>query len=91
MDLTTNRQFNLDLFGGLFPGHGVRINVPGPADRKVLAHGTLEERAQMGRAAFEWDRQCAEAIGDDRIPMLHIWTGTDIFAAAFAPRPTSGR
>jgi uroporphyrinogen-III decarboxylase len=83
MDLTATRQFNLDLFGGPFPGHGVRVNAPGPADRTVLTHGSVEARARMGQAMFEWERACAEAIGDDRVPMAHIWTGTDVFAAAF--------
>ena len=83
-DIDTTKQFFRDLFGpGPFPGHGVRVNVKGQYDTNVLATGSLEERAQMGRRVFELDCRYAEEIGDDRVPMLHPWSGTEVFAAAF--------
>ena len=78
-----NRQFFYDLFGGPFPGHGVRVNVPGPADVKIISQGTVEKRARMGRQMYLWEQECAQIIGDDRVPMAHVWSGTDVFAAAY--------
>jgi len=37
----------------------------------------------MGKRALEHDLRCLKQIGDDRVPMLHCWTGTEVFAAAF--------
>jgi len=77
-------EFHRALFGGeVSPGHGVRVNVPGPADVRVVSQGSVTERIRMGVAMLEWERHCADAIGDDRVPMAHVWTGTDVFAAAF--------
>ncbi len=84
MSYRVNRQFYLDLFGpGPFPGHGVRIGVPGPNQSSLLNTGSLADRVRMGQDAYLFDCECAERIGDDRIPMLQAWTGTEIFAAAF--------
>jgi uroporphyrinogen-III decarboxylase len=83
-DQAPQKQFCLDLFGpGPFPGHGVRVNVGDPYQISVLNQGSLEDRARMGQAAFEHECECARVIGDDRVPMLHAWTGTEVFAAAF--------
>ncbi len=84
LNTKTTQQFFLDLFvPGAFPGHGVRIGVPGPNQSSVLNTGSLEDRVRMGREAYLHDCKCAEKIGDDRVPMLQAWSGTDIFAAAF--------
>jgi adenylate kinase len=32
---------------------------------------------------LEMDLQGLEVIGDDRVPWLHCWSGTDVFAAAY--------
>ena len=83
--LTTSQRFFMDLFAldGPFPGHGVRVSPPGVNDQAVLRQDSIEDRAQMGKRAFEFEQRCLEEIGDDRVPMLHCWTGTEVFAAAF--------
>jgi len=88
MGVTRQQQFFIDLFtftrdGRPYPGHGVRVDPPGPNDQAILRHGTIEDRAQMGKRALEHDLMCLEQVGDDRVPMLHCWTGTEVFAAAF--------
>jgi hypothetical protein len=84
MNLPSTKQFFLDLFSpGPFPGHGVRVNVPGPLQAGMLSGASLDDRVRLAREEFLFERECAEKIGDDRIPMLHAWTGTEIFAAAF--------
>ena len=86
MEFTRQQQFFFDLFtrdGRPFPGHGVRVNPPSPLDQEILRHGSIEDRAQMGKRALEHDLMCLEQVGDDRVPMLHCWTGTEVFAAAF--------
>jgi Uroporphyrinogen decarboxylase (URO-D) len=85
MDLEAKRKFSRALFGkGEFPGHGVRVDVPGgPFDVNMLSKGTVEQRARMGREVLRWEVECAEAIGDDRVPAIHVNTGTDVFAAAY--------
>ncbi len=84
MDLKENRRFFINLFRSSdFPGHGVHVDIPGKLDVNVLAQGNIEDRAQMYKRAFEFDLECAELIGDDRVPMLHIWSGTEVFAAAY--------
>jgi hypothetical protein len=94
MSFDAQRRFFLELFSrDRFPPHGVRVDVEGITDSRVLAHGGIEERAQMGRQAFEFDCASLETIGDDRVPMLHIWSGTEVFAAAYGSpvhRPADG-
>lgn len=89
------QAFFKDLFGGTAPKrHGFRINPGGgPADLKILTHGSLEERAQMGKRMFLYEQECAEILQDDRIPTPQVWTGTEVFAAAFGcpvHRPSEG-
>lgn len=61
-------EFHRALFGGaVFPGHGVRVNVPGPADVRVVSQGSVSERIRMGVAMVEWERLCANVMGDDRV------------------------
>ena len=86
MPFERQKQFFVDLVTGAeSPGHGVRVDVPldGQDRLRVLATGTVEDRAQAARAAFEHDCRCLEAIDDDRVPMLHAWSGTDIIATDF--------
>ena len=49
----------------------------------VLASGRVEDRAQAAREVFLHECRCLEAIDDDRVPMLHAWSGTDIIASDF--------
>ena len=86
--LESQKQFFKDLFSNsAFPGHGVRVNLaPGPEEINILTHGSIEDRAQLGRKKFLLDCEYAGpagSIGDDRVPMLQAWSGTEVFAAAF--------
>ena len=84
MDLAANKRFYMDLLNSTtFPGHGVRVEVPGQQDAAVLNYGSIEDCIEMGERAFQFDCQCAEKVGDDRVPVAHAWSGTDVFAAAF--------
>jgi hypothetical protein len=85
MDLEARRKFSRALFGkGEFPGHGVRVDVPGsPFDVNTLCRGTVEQRARMAQEVLRWEVECAEAVGDDRVPTIHVNTGTEVFAAAY--------
>lgn len=83
MDIEASKRFMSDLFGrGPFPGHGVRVDPPGKADAGVTSRGSLDERVRMLLEQFEFERECAETIGDDRVPCLHAMSGTEVFAAA---------
>lgn len=70
------------------PSLGVRVNAFGSRyyDVQTLTHGSLEDRARLGKRMLEMDRQGLEVIGDDRVPWLHCWSGTDIFAAAYGSK-----
>ncbi len=83
--MTPSQRFFIDLFSfdRPFPGHGVRVSPPGVHDQAVLRHGKVEDRAQMGKRVLEHELRCLEEVGDDRVPMLHCWSGTEVFAAAF--------
>lgn len=78
------KQFYIDLFDFSKPAkHGVIVTAPNGADINVMSTGGIEERAQMAKKVFETEKRHAEEIGDDRIPMASVWTGTEIFASAF--------
>jgi len=88
MAFEAQKQFFTDLFTAPeSPGHGVRVSVPGPGDITdrigVVASGTVEQRAQMAKTTFEHECACLDALGDDRVPMLHVWTGTNVIAEDF--------
>lgn len=84
MELEAKKQFLRDLFDwNKSPKHAIRIEVSGKHDIKTLSFGTLEERVKMEKEQFEHELDCFRALDDDRVPMLHIWTATEIFARAF--------
>lgn len=86
--LEEQKQFFRDLFGSArFPGHGARACFPASAEEiNILSRGSVEDRAQMAKKRFLFDRECMETIGDNRVPMLHCWSGTEVFAAAYGCR-----
>jgi uroporphyrinogen-III decarboxylase len=81
-----NKRFMRDLCGnGTFRGHGYRVDAPTPrAGRYPM--GSVEERVTLAGQVFEADLRQWELIGDDRVPWLHVWSGTEVFAAAFGSR-----
>lgn len=87
MARTPQQEFLVDLLSPErpHPGHGVRVQPFGSAywDVRTLVHGSVEDRAQHGRRMLEMDLRALDAIGDDRVPWLHCWSGTEVFAAAF--------
>lgn len=84
LTLAQRKQFYRDLLSGFGPPvHGVWVFLPGPGDVRTFAHGSLEERAQTSKARFLLDLEAAAVVGDDRIPMLHASSGTEVFAAAY--------
>ena len=87
MMLTTQQAFFVDLLSPdrAHPGHGLRVNAFGSSynDVQTLVHGSLEDRAQLGKRQLEMDLLSLDVIGDDRVPWLHPWTGTEVFAAAY--------
>jgi uroporphyrinogen-III decarboxylase len=87
MQLPPRQSFLVDLLSPdrPHPGHGVRVNAFGSRylDVQTLVHGDLEDRAQLGKRMLEMDLLSLEVIKDDRAPMLHCWSGTEVFAAAY--------
>jgi hypothetical protein len=81
--MVETQRFMRDLCGGgTFRGHGYRVDAPTPrAGRYPM--GSVEERAALAGRVFEDDLRQCELVGDDRIPWLHVWSGTEVFAAAF--------
>lgn len=81
------QAFLIDLFSPdrPHPGHGLRVNAFGSRyyDIPTLTHGSLEDRAQLGKRMLGMDVLSLRVIGDDRVPWLHCWSGTDVFAAAY--------
>lgn len=61
----------------------LRVEAENPADTEVLRSGSVEDRARTGVKVLEHDLRWLETVGDDRVPALHCWTGTEIFAQAF--------
>lgn len=87
MTLSAQQRFLIDLLSPdrPHPGHGIRVNGFGSrySDVQTLVHGSIEDRAQLGKRQLEMDLQSLHVIGDDRVPWLHPWSGTEVFAAAF--------
>ncbi|NOZ64386.1 MAG: hypothetical protein GXO71_05565 [Caldiserica bacterium] len=79
------RQFfrNLFNFDGPSPGYALRVEPPTVDEVKLLSSDGIEDRAQMGKSMLEYDIRCLREIGDDRVPMLWAWSGTEVFAAAY--------
>jgi len=82
-----NRQFLTDLFAGPFHGHGVVFNAeqaprPGPDDFAV-SERPLPEWVPWAEENYTRTRRLHETIEDDSVPTVSLWTGTEIFAAAF--------
>ena len=83
-----NGEFLSDLFSGPFRGHAI---IPEPDYAPVdwlngdLAVSELPVKdwvpliVERYEARVKWH----EALGDDAVPFASIWTGTEIFAAAF--------
>ena len=72
--------FNLNIPS---PRYALRVEPPTVGDVKLISSDDIEARAQMGKKMLEYDIKCLEEIGDDRVPTLRAWSGTEIFAAAF--------
>jgi len=87
MTLSPEQAFLVDLLSPdrPHPGHGVRVNAFGSDywDVRTLVQGSLEDRAQLGRRMLEMDLRSLDVIADDRVPWLHCWSGTELFAAAY--------
>ncbi len=87
MAYAAQREFLVNLLSPdrSFPGHGVRVQhtLSDYYPARTLVHGTLEDRAQHGKRMLEMDIESLAVIGDDRVPMLHCWSGTDVLAAAY--------
>ncbi len=83
--ITKKQKFFRDLFNfeGPPPGHALRVEPPTVGDIKLIHSDDIEARAQMGKSMLEYDIKCREEIGDDRVPTLRPWSGTEIFAAAY--------
>lgn len=82
-----SRQFLTDLFAGPFRGHGVIMDAPmgaspGPGDfisSPLPAADWLPWVVEGYEHMVRWH----EALDDDAMPTAKLWTGTEIFAAAF--------
>lgn len=82
-----NRQFLTDLFAGPFRSHAII------ASPEVPPRPWMDDVSVPARPVKDWlpwlvDNYEAlvryhEAIGDDSVPYARIWTGTQLFAAAF--------
>ena len=78
------RQYFTDLFvSPVSPGHGMRVDPPNKQDVRVFSRGSLDDRVQMSKRMFDFECECLEKIGDDRVPTLRASSGTEVFAAAF--------
>jgi len=76
------KQFLRDLFVGEFGGHAFVIDVAGPVPGE-FPRGPVAKRVDIASRKFEHELLLEREIPDDRVPCLHIWSGTEIFAAAF--------
>ncbi len=88
LQIEKKKQFFSDLFTGPFPGHGVRVDIrPEEVGRRrrnnILSKGDVETRGQLGAELFRNDCRMLELVDDDRVPWLHVWSGTAVFAEAF--------
>jgi len=82
-DIEKTKDFLSRLFGGReFERHGYKVDIPMPIDNKFPV-GTVIERVDLMSKSFEAELKLTELIDDDRIPCLHIWSGTEVFAEAF--------
>lgn len=76
-----------DLFGGPFRGHAItmdhqRIPTPWPDDVAISERPVADWvpwALQNLEARIKWH----ETIGDDCVPYVTLWTGTEVFASAF--------
>jgi len=83
-NLTSAQQRYVDLFTSPeATAPIVRVLVYDPEDARIVSRGTLDEKVAMSCRAFERDCRVTEATGQDAVPMLHVSTGTEVFAAAF--------
>ncbi|MGD2155566.1 MAG: uroporphyrinogen decarboxylase family protein [Anaerolineales bacterium] len=81
-----SQTFLANLFGGgEFQGHGFIIDVPMPING-LFPVGSAEERAELMGRNFEANLRVKELIDDDRVPCLHVWSGTEVFAEAYGAK-----
>ncbi len=86
-DIARNRQKLTDLFAGPFPGHAITFGYPMATRPDVadLAVSDLPLRDWLPWGEENFARMSAQqaALGDDTVPTASLWTGTELFAAAF--------
>ena len=83
LKIEKKKQFFSDLFTAPFPGHGVRVNIRPTEDTRrfekdILSKDSIEDRAQLAVKKFKNDCRMLEIVDDDRVPCLHLWSGTAI-------------
>jgi hypothetical protein len=87
VSIAANKQKLTDLFAGPFPGHAITINYPMAErpDVSDVAVSALPVRDWLPWAEENYARMTAQQalLGDDAVPTGTVWTGTEIFAAAF--------
>jgi hypothetical protein len=82
-----SRAFLRSLFAGAFPGHGVIMDpqthpAPFPGDAAV-SDRPVRDWLPWVLKCYEAQVRWHEAIGGDAVPSVNLWTGTEVFAAAF--------
>lgn len=82
-----NRRFLADLFAGPFRGHAIIMDPemperPGPGDF-LSDGGPVGPWVDYDVRCYERRLERHEALGDDSVPYARIFTGTEVFAAAF--------
>jgi len=82
-----NRRFLADLFAGPFRGHAIIADpeLPPALDSGDILTTALPISQWIDRELENYERRVriSDALGDDAVPHLRPFTGTEIFAAAF--------
>jgi len=82
-----NKKFLTDLFAGQFRGHAILmepegVEKPGVGD-VLTSDKPLDEWVDWEMRQYESRLEYLDALDDDGVPFLRLWTGTQLFAAAF--------
>ncbi|MCC7492336.1 MAG: hypothetical protein IT204_08330 [Fimbriimonadaceae bacterium] len=85
--LRQNQSFLTDLFSGPFPGHGIIVNPPSvarpyPGDVCSDTH-PIADWADWAEQSYLGMLTQHEQLDDQSVPYASLWTGTELFAAAF--------
>lgn len=91
MRIARNRQYLTDLFAGPFPGHAIIMNsweylmqdvpLPAPGDVAVSTN-PVQDWVPWAEELYTQMVAWHEALDDDSVPYVRLWTGSELFAAA---------